>query len=42
MAKCPACGKEVETTNKQWNLGKIHVKQYECRARDKTQKGELK
>jgi hypothetical protein len=30
MAKCPACGKEVETSNKEWNLGKIHVRQYEC------------
>ena len=30
MAKCPTCGKEVETPNKKWNLGKIHVRQYEC------------
>jgi transcription initiation factor TFIIE subunit alpha len=29
MAKCLS-GKEVETPNKEWNLGKIHVKQYEC------------
>ena len=33
MAKCPACGKEVETPIKEWDMGKnkkIHVKQYEC------------
>ena len=33
MAKCPTCGKEVETPIKEWNMGrnkKIHVKQYEC------------
>jgi len=30
MVKCPTCGKEVETPNKKWNLGKIHVRQYEC------------
>jgi hypothetical protein len=33
MAKCPNCGKEVETPIKEWNMGrnkKIHVKQYEC------------
>jgi len=30
MAKCPTCVKEVETPNKKWNLGKIHVRQYEC------------
>ncbi|MDH5782719.1 MAG: winged helix-turn-helix domain-containing protein [Candidatus Bathyarchaeota archaeon] len=28
MTKCLS-GKEVETPNKEWNLGKIHVKQYE-------------
>jgi len=32
MAKCPTCGKEVETPIKEWDMGKnkIHVKQYEC------------
>jgi hypothetical protein len=25
MAKYPACGKEVETPNKEWNLGENHV-----------------
>ena len=30
MARCPICGKDVETPNKEWNLRKIHVKQYEC------------
>jgi hypothetical protein len=33
MAKCPTCGKEVETPLKEWDMGrnkKIHVKQYEC------------
>jgi len=29
MAKCPTCGKEVETPNKEWDLGKVHVKQYD-------------
>jgi len=30
LAKCPTCGKEVETPIKEWDMGKIHVKQYEC------------
>jgi hypothetical protein len=32
MAKCPTCGKEVETPMKEWDMGrnKIRVKQYEC------------
>jgi hypothetical protein len=30
MARCPTCGKEVETLNKKWVLGKTQVKQYEC------------
>jgi hypothetical protein len=30
MAKCPTCGKEGETPVKGWDLGKTHVKQYEC------------
>jgi len=30
MARCPTCGTEVETPNKEWNLGKIYVKQYDC------------
>jgi uncharacterized Fe-S cluster-containing MiaB family protein len=32
MAKCPTCGKEVETPIKEWDMGrnKIRVKQYEC------------
>ena len=31
MAKCPICGKEVETPAKEWDLSKTtHVKQYEC------------
>ena len=30
MARYLTCGKDVETPNKEWNLGKIHVKQYEC------------
>jgi len=27
--KYPECGKEVKTPVKEWDLGKIHVKQYE-------------
>jgi len=30
MARCPTCGKEGETPNKEWNLSKILVKQYDC------------
>ena len=30
MAKCPTCGKEVEKPIKEWDLGKTHVKMYEC------------
>lgn len=30
MAKCPTCGKEVKTPNKEWNSGKIHVEQHKC------------
>jgi hypothetical protein len=30
VARSLTCGKEVETPNKEWKLGKIHVKQYEC------------
>jgi len=33
LAKCPTCGKEVETPIREWDMGKnkrIHVKQYEC------------
>ncbi len=29
MARYPMCGKTVEKPNKEWNLGKIHVKQSE-------------
>jgi hypothetical protein len=30
MAKHLACGKDAEKSNKEWKLGKVHVKQYEC------------
>ena len=30
MVRYPACGKEVETPFKEWDLGNFHVKQYEC------------
>ena len=30
MARCPICGKEVEMPIKEWNMGKIYVKQYGC------------
>ena len=33
MARCPICGKEVETPIKEWNMGKnkeVRVKMYEC------------
>ena len=33
MARCPICGKEVETPIKEWNMGKnkeMRVKMYEC------------
>jgi len=30
MARCPTCGKDVETPVKEWDLGKTHVSQYEC------------
>jgi len=29
MARCPICGK-VGKPSREWDLGKIHVKQYEC------------
>jgi predicted RNA-binding Zn-ribbon protein involved in translation (DUF1610 family) len=30
MARCPNCGKEIQTPSKEWDLGRIHIKQYEC------------
>ena len=30
MARCPTCGKDVEKPNKEWNLSRTRVKQYEC------------
>lgn len=33
LAKCPTCGKEVQTPIKEWDMGKnrkTHVKQYAC------------
>jgi hypothetical protein len=30
MARCPMCGKDVETPVKEWVADKTHVSQYEC------------
>jgi len=30
MARCPMCGKDVETPVKEWVAEKTLVKQYEC------------
>jgi len=30
MVKCPECGKEAKKPIKEWNLGKVRVKMYEC------------
>ncbi|HJX23256.1 MAG TPA: hypothetical protein VJ574_02455 [Candidatus Bathyarchaeia archaeon] len=30
MAKCPKCNKEVAKTVKEWDMGKLHIKLYEC------------
>jgi hypothetical protein len=33
LAKCPTCGKEIQTPIKEWDMGKnrkTHVKQYAC------------
>jgi hypothetical protein len=30
MAKCPSCNKEVAKPVKEWDMGKLHIKMYEC------------
>jgi predicted RNA-binding Zn-ribbon protein involved in translation (DUF1610 family) len=30
MAKCPKCGKDVQTSSKEWDNAASYVKIYEC------------
>ena len=30
MVKCSICARNIKNSSKEWDLKKIHVKQYEC------------
>lgn len=35
MTKCPICLSEANLTGKEWDYGKIHIKQYKCKECEK-------